>query len=313
MEFLTKSGKHLSKIGIGTYGIGGRAHRYLGEVDNISDELYIEALKLQLNLGMNFSEISNAYAQGKSSKLFAKAIKDSGVAREDIFLSHSIYPKDIIKLEDIYHDVEDIHEVFNTEYFDSTLVTFSLIIKFGEENVFSLLESLLSKGKTRFVSLSNSNVEMILRFKEMFGDRFFAHESHLSFEIRENQDEGILTHCEELGVRNNIWRPLRENKTSKHNWELLVQLSEKYNKTQNQIILNWMLSNNYFPMVFSTKFDHIKENFESQNFKMSDEDILEINKFRVDGYSKPKVDWNKTGDGISVALLPDQFENNYCQ
>lgn len=311
MEFYTKSGKFLSKIGIGTYGIGGRAHRYVGEVDNTSDEQYVEALIAQLKLGMNFSEISNALAQGKSANLFAKAISTSSINREDLFLSHSIYPKDVVQIDDINKDVEDIHEVFNTMYFDSTLVTLSLITKFGEESVISILKELLDKEKTRYISLSNSNLVTIQKFKDIFKEKFFAHEAHLSFEIRENQEEGILDLCKKLGVRNNIWRPLRENKTSKYSWELLTKLSKKYNKTQNQIILNWMISNQYFPMVFSKNIDHIKENFEAQNFEMTKDDIKELNEFRIEGYNKPKVDWDKTGDGISVALLPDKFEENF--
>lgn len=311
VKYLTKSGKEISKIGIGTYGIGGRAHRFVGEVDETSDEQYIEAIKLQLDLGMNFAEISNALAKGKSAQLLSSSIIKSEIKRDDIFLTHSVYPKDIESIHDLIRDVEEIHNVFSTSYFDSTLVTLSLLTKFGENEVLRILSNLLESGKSRFVSLSNSNIQTIQKFKSEFGDRFFAHEAHLSYEIRENQDEGILILCEELGVRNNIWRPLRENKTSKYNWPLLKELSEKYKKSQNQIILNWMITNNWYPMVFSKNIDHIKENFESQNFKIEEEDILRMNNFRVEGYRKPKVDWNKTGDGVSVALLPDLFESNY--
>ncbi|MBP9818310.1 aldo/keto reductase, partial [Candidatus Shapirobacteria bacterium] len=109
---------------------------------------------------------------------------------------------------------------------------------------------------------------------------------------------------------NNIWRPLRQGKTVSHNWELLVGLAKKYNKTQSQIILNWMISNECFPMIFSANTDHIKENFESQNFKVDKNDLELMDNYRIENYRKPKVDWDKTGDGISVALLPDVFEEN---
>ncbi len=310
MELKTLSGKNLSQIGIGTYGIGGLSHRYVGSTDASSDDLYLNALVSQLNLGMNFTEISVALAGGKSANLLAQAITNSNLKREDIFITHSLWPKDLLSFEDIEKDITKAHELFETEIFDSTLVTLSLLSKFGQDKIFNLLHKLLTKNKTRFISLSNSNKEIIQKFSEEFGEKFAAHEAHLSFEIRENKDEGILDLCTKLNVRNNIWRSLRQGKTVAHNWDLLSELSEKYNKTQNQIILNWIVSSGYFPMVFSSNINHIKENVESLNFKIDATDLERISSYRIENYKKPKVDWDKIGDGISVALLPDKFEEN---
>ncbi len=310
MGLKTISGNNLSQIGIGTYGIGGLSHRYVGNVDRNSDELYIDALVYQLNLGMNFTEISVALAEGKSAQLLAQAILKSNLKREDIFITHSLWPKDLLSFDDIEKDINKAYELFETEILDSTLVTLSLISKFGQDKIFDLLHRLLITNKTRYISLSNSNKEMIQKFSEEFGERFAAHEAHLSFEIRENKDEGVLDLCTKLNVRSNIWRPLRQGKTVAHNWDLLTELSEKYNKTQNQIILNWIVSSGYFPMVFSSSVNHIQENMESLKFRIDTIDLEKINNYRVENYKKPKVDWDKTGDGISVALLPDKFEEN---
>lgn len=309
-ELNTISGNELSKIGIGTYGIGGLSHRYVGSTDASSDDLYLNALVSQLNLGMNFTEISVALAGGKSANLLAQAITNSNLKREDIFITHSLWPKDLLTFDDIEKDIDKAHELFETEIFDSTLVTLSLLSKFGQDKIFNLLHKLLTINKTRFISLSNSNKEMIETFSKEFGDKFVAHEAHLSFEIRDNKDEGILDLCSKLNIRNNIWRSLRQGKTVAHNWDLLTELSEKYGKTQNQIILNWIVSSGYFPMVFSSSIDHIKENFESLNFEIENSDLEKINNYKINNYKKPKVDWDKTGDGISVSLLPDKFEEN---
>ncbi|MBP9817271.1 aldo/keto reductase, partial [Candidatus Shapirobacteria bacterium] len=203
MFLKTISGKELSKIGIGTYGIGGLSHRFNESLTSLPDVKYVEALVTQLNLGMNFTEISVALAQGKSAKLLAEAIIKSNVKRDDIFITHSLWPKDLNIFEDILRDIEVAHKLFETNTFDSTLVTLSLLAKFGKKEVVSLLHKLIDNGKTRFVSLSNSNRATIKYFSEEFGDKFVAHEAHLSFEIRENEDEGIFEFCKELGVRNN--------------------------------------------------------------------------------------------------------------
>lgn len=195
-----------------------------------------------------------------------------------------------------------------TDYADSTLVTQSLLLKFGKEKIYHLLHNLLDSGKTRCVSISNAGINTIKEFKEEFGDKFFAHEGHISFEIRAMQDEGIFDLCGGLNVVNIIWRPLRRNETEKLNWELLVNLSKKYNKTQNQIILNWMVYMNYYPMVMSTNKQHIDENIGSLDFKMVDEEYKLITDFRPPNYIPHKIDWESSVGTPLVNMIKD-FEN----
>ncbi len=310
-NWITKSRLPLSKIGIGTYGIGGRAHRYVGQIEDTSEQVYIEALVYQLKKGLNFTEISNALAQGSSASILSKAISESKIKRDDLFITHSLYPKDLNTVEDIKKDLEQMYEKFNTDYFNSTLITQSLLTKFGEENIIEILNKLLQTKQTEYITVSNMGIKGLERIHNIFKDKLFAHEVHLSFEIRENQDERIIDYAKQNNIRTHIWRPLRENKTATHNWPILVELSKKYGKTQNQIILNWMISNEYFPMFFSKSIEHINENLASLDFEMEQSDIQRINSYKIEGYRKPKVDWEKTGDGISVSLLPDKFEENY--
>lgn len=307
----TQSGKEISKIGIGSYGIGGRGHRYDGISNPTEDREFVDALIRQFEMGYNFTEISVAIGNGKSANLISTAIKKGHIDREDLFLTHSLYPKDLLIVEDIEKDTRAIEKAFGTTCFDSTLVTLSLLKKLGEKEVLLHLERLLKESRTRFVSLSNANIETIQMFKKEFGELFYAHEAHLSFEIRENDTAGILDLCDSLGITNVIWRPLRVNKTMQYNWPLLVELAEKYKKTQNQIVLNWMIEKGCKPMVMSKSIEHIAENWDSQSFTMDESDYARMQAFRVPGYTSPKIDWDKSGEGISVALLPDVFDEEY--
>jgi diketogulonate reductase-like aldo/keto reductase len=306
----TLSGESISKIGIGSYGIGGRGHRDMELTEKREDGEYVDALVYTLNKRCNFTEISLGYGHGQSLRLFKEAFDRSLIAREDIFLTHSLYPRDLPTLEDMKRDIGDFYKVMGTNYADSTLVTQSLIVKFGSEVVYPLLHRLLETGKTRYVSLSNASPGAIKAFKGEFGDKFFAHEGHLSFEVRALQDKGVFETCQDLDVTNIIWRPLRRNGTQGHNWPLLVELAAKYNRTQNQVILNWMCNLGYFPMVMSATKEHIDENVASADFKMSDEDYGRMTSFRPPNYHPPEVDWEKSGKGDSIVTLVNDFEKH---
>src|SRR5579884_2723173 len=208
----TLSGKNLTKIGIGSYGIGGRGHRDMAITEKQDDQIYVEALVYMFQKGINFTEVSLGYGHGQTLFLIKRALDESSIDRKDIFLTHSLYPRDLPTVDTINQDIEDFYRIMSTDYADSTLVTQSLTIKFGKEIIYPLLHQLLENGKTRYVSLSNASPDGIRAYKEEFGDKFFAHEGHLSFEVRALQDEGVFQTCEDLGVENIIWRPIRRGK-----------------------------------------------------------------------------------------------------
>lgn len=307
---LTESEKFISKIGIGSYGIGGRGHRDVELTELHEDQIYIDALVYTLQKGVNFTEISLGYGHGNALRLFKAALDASGFAREDLFITNSLYPRDLPNFDEVKKDVTGFYEIMGTDYADSTLVTQSLVVKFGEAEVYSFLHQLLNEGKTRFVSLSNASPDFIRAFCSEFGNKFTAHEGHLSFEVRALQDKGVFDTCDELGVTNIIWRPLRRNITSGLSWPLLTELSEKYDKTQNQIVLNWITYLGYHPMVMSTNKAHIDENFASTEFQMSEEDYKKMTEFRPPNYNPPEVDWEKNGDGDSIVTLVVDFEKH---
>lgn len=309
-EATTKSGKALSKIGIGSYGVGGRGHRDVEVSNKQEDETYIDALVYTLEKGINFTEISLGYGHGQAMKLFKQALDMSNVAREDIFLTNSLYPRDLADINVVKEDISSFYQIFETDYADSTLVTQDFTIKFGKETTFALLDELISSGKTRFVSFSNASPEWIKVFKDKYGDKVFAHETHISFEVREVYDKGVFDLCNDLRIKNIIWRPLRQNRTLAHNWPLLQELSKKYNKSQNQIILNWICSLGYSPMVMSANKAHIDENLASVDFKMSADEYKKMTEWRPENYHPPQVDWEGYNGGNDIVMLANKFEEN---
>ena len=306
-----KSGAPISKIGIGSYGIGGRGHRDMDITEKDEDQKYIDALVYTLKKGVNFTEIALGYGHGQSLALFKQAFDKSSVDRQDFFLTHSLYPRDLSTIAVASEDIANFYKIAATDYADSTLITQSMLLKFGEKEVYKLLHQLLDDGKTRYVSLSNASPNWIRAFKKEFGDSFIAHEGHLSFEVRTLQDKGVFQTCDELGVKNIIWRPLRRNKTIQHNWELLVELADKYRKTQSQIVLNWICTLGYNPMVFSTSPEHIDENIAAVDFQMSAEDYKRMNDFRPENYQPSSVDWEGQSIDDDIVALANNFEEHH--
>lgn len=301
--------QNLSKIGIGTWGIGGFAERN----PNNDDKKQVEALIYMLQNGLNYIEINYWTAQGHSFELVKQAIDQSGVKRGDIFLSQSIYAYTAPDLDASKKELEDTLKLFGTDYIDSLALSSGLVEEIGQDNVFTWLKQLVAEKKIRFVNLNNPSIEQLQIVHKTLGQSLFSIEVGYNFEIRENDDSGILGYATKNGILPVIYQPLRRNRTANHNWPLLAELSKKYSKTQNQILLNWIVSLGYLPLTKSESIDHIKEHLDSLSFQIDQSDLDRMTQFRPPNYKKPQVYWGAQGEGVRIDQLSNVFDDDYAK
>jgi diketogulonate reductase-like aldo/keto reductase len=94
------------------------------------------------------------------------------------------------------------------------------------------------------------------------------------------------------------------------NYPILVELAEKYGKTQNQIILNWIIKHKGIRVLCKcTDISHIDENLQSLDFNMELEDYIKLDNFRQPFFDKLKVKYRDNEDGILIHQVPNQDPN----
>lgn len=298
----------LSKIGIGGWGIGGFVEK---DPDN-NDSQQIDALAYQFDKGLNFVEVNFWNSEGHSVELIKQGLAKSSRSRDDIFIEQAIYNYNLPTINDVKNEFEKCLKTFNTDYIDTLLFPMSSLIQYGFDELVELTQSYISNGKIRYTSVTNFNLDDLKKYHAIFGDKLFSHELHFSFEIRVNEESGVIDYADKNDIINLPYQPLRRNRTALQNWPLLVKLAEKYDKTQNQIILNWMTHRGMHPLVKSTSIEHIDENLGSFDFEMENSDYQELNSFRVPHWITPEIDWTRTIEGaLYIDKLPNIFDDEY--
>ncbi len=299
--------KDLSKIGIGTWGIGGFAEKN----PTNDDQKQIAAMVHMLKNGMNYIELNIWTSQGHSVEIAAEAVKQSGIQRKNLFLSQAIYFYTAPDLKSSKAELETMLKQFNTDYMDSISLSGAAIEAIGKEAVYNWYKELLTTNKVRYINLNNPSLPELKEAKKVFGDKLFSIEIGFNFEIRENEDNGIIDFAESNDVLCVIYQPLRRNRTANRNWPLLVELAKKYDKTQNQIVLNWIVSTGLLPLTKSETISHIDEHLSSFDFEIKASDLDKLNAFSPPNYKKPKVFWEATGDGVRIDQLSNVFDEAY--
>ena len=202
-------------------------------------------------------------------------------------------------------------KLFDTNYIDTFQFTGSVFSEFGFDKCTRFINKMLGNNTFRYTSITNESLELLQKYHNLFGDRLFSHEVCINFEVRDNFDLGMIPYADKNNIKTVAYQHLRRNRTALRNWPLLIELSKKYKKSQNQIILSWLISNNYLPLTKSESINHINEYLEAQNIVLDREDLQKMNDFRVPNYKSPKIDWNKSGDGIDVSQLSNVFDEEY--
>lgn len=287
--FYTKSGNEVSPIGIGTWTI---------KKDNLKDE--VETLKYYFNNGVNYIDVVLAYDNGETLDVIAEFVKS--VKREHIFIN-ALITFGCNTIDDMEKQIDYYLEKLGTNYLDCVTLHGLDVIKFSLEEYTKKIQELKETGKFLNIGYSNLTPEQL---DKLIG-KIDYFEGLYNLECKVNEDTGLIDKC----IKNNIafyaYQPLRRNRTAKQNYKEVVSLAEKYNKTQNQILINWMVKHKGIcVLIKASNKEHIKENLESLSFEITKQDYEILDKFRNKEFDKLEISYSTEAGKIRIDQMPNQ-------
>ena len=226
------------------------------------------AVREGLKMGYRLIDTANAYV---NERAVGRGIKESGIDRKEIFLSTKLW---ITEYEN-ENAVDETLERLGLDYIDL------LFIHQPGGNYmagYKQLEKAYKEGKIKAIGISNFEgkyIEEILQKCEI-KPQVIQVEAHPYF----TQDK-LRKILDKEDIKLMSWYPLGHGDTKLMNEEVFKKLGEKYNKTPAQIILKWHTQMGFIVIPGTKNVNHIKENFDIFDFKLTDEDmkkIVEINK-----------------------------------
>lgn len=231
------------------------------------DEAEASALSA-LESGYRLIDTANAYC---NEKAVGRAMKRSGLPREEIFLETKLWPA-FYEQEDA---VEKTLERLGTDYIDLLLIHQPA----GNYHAgYRLMEKAYKEGKVRAIGISNftkAQVEELLSACEV-------KPTVLQTELHPyNQEPELKKFLSENGIVPQAWYPLGHGDKALGAEPLFSELGKKYGKTNQQIILRWHIQTGNIVIPGSKNPEHIKSNFDLFDFALTDEEmacIAQINK-----------------------------------
>lgn len=250
MDYITlNNGVRMPMAGIGTFLL-------------TPDEAEASVLSA-LETGYRLIDTANAYM---NEKAVGRAMKKSGIAREEIFLETKLWPS-FYEQEDA---VEKTLERLGTDYIDLLLIhqpAGNYIAGYKQ------MEKAYKAGKVKAIGLSNFNEKLIQEILDVCEVR----PAILQTEVHPySQEEELKKFLAKEDIVIQAWYPLGHGDAALIQEPVFTELAEKYKKTNAQIILRWHVQTGNVVIPGSKNPDHIKANLDLFDFSLTENEIKEI-------------------------------------
>ncbi len=233
-------------------------------VFRLSPEEAEKAVLFALQNGYRHIDTANFYL---NEKAVGRAIRASGVPREEIFLTSKVFPGYYKKIPEV---VEATLKRLGVDYLD----LFLLHQPYGNiKRAWQDLEKEVEAGRIRSIGISN--------FTEKDTDKLLE---YAKIKPVLNQVEchpyciqdALRAHHEKHGILLEAWYPLgsmNKGLLAEPIWE---EIGGKYGKSKIQIILRWHIQKGNVTIPGSRNPDHIKSNYDIFDFALSEEEMKRI-------------------------------------
>lgn len=198
-----------------------------------------------------------------------KAIKRSGVAREDLFITTKLWIQ-----TDGYEGAKKAFETslkkLQLDYLDLYLIHQPYGDVYGE---WRAMEELYKEGKVRAIGVSNFQpdrlIDLIIHNEIVPAvNQIETHPFH-----QQNDTQNFL---KENNVQIESWGPFAEGKNDIFKNELLQSIGDKYSKSIAQVVLRWLTQRGVIAIPKSVRKERMAENFNSLDFELSTDEMEAI-------------------------------------
>lgn len=250
MEYVTlNNGIQMPMAGIGTFLL-------------TPDEAEASVLSA-LSCGYRLIDTANAYV---NEKAVGRAMKKSGVPREEIFLETKLWPA-FYEQPDA---VEKTLERLDTDYIDL------LLIHQPAGNYiagYKLMEKAYKEGKVKAIGLSNFSQSQIREILDICEVKpvVLQTEVHPYY-----QEKKLKDYLKKEGIVIQAWYPLGHGDKALLEEPLFQELGKKYGKSSAQIILRWHIQAGNIVIPGSKSPAHIQDNFDLFDFSLTAWEMTQI-------------------------------------
>ena len=225
----------------------------------------------------------------RNEEAVGAAIKESTVARQEVFLTTKVLPSNLAK-KHFMPSVEESLKKLKTDYVDLLLIHWPNAEVPVEEYIGELVKA-QEKGYTKHIGVSNHTTALL--------DKVLATGAHIITNQVEyhpflNQDK-LYGYLRAHDLTLTAYSPIAQGKVMGN--ATLKTIGEKYGKDEVQIALRWLLQQDgVLAIPRSSKARNMQSNFDIFDFELTQEEVQQIDKLKQENTRLVHPSWAPAWD-----------------
>lgn len=216
-----------------------------------------------LEVGYRMIDTAAAYLNEKE---VGNAIRNSGLKREDIFVTTKLWVQDY-EYEDALKAFDKSMSLLGLDYLDLWL----LHKPYGNYYAaWRAAEKLYKEGRIKAIGVTSFSDERLLDL--MLHNEIKPMVNQIETNPWRQQKESNKFLCQE-GVQQETWAPFAEGTNDIFNNPVLKSIADKHKKSVAQVILRWLNQRNIIVIPKSTHKERMAENFNIFDFSLTPEEM----------------------------------------
>jgi diketogulonate reductase-like aldo/keto reductase len=231
MKHETLRNTSISKIGFGCWSIGGES-----SANPADDERSLSALRSAVELGYRHFDTAEYYAAGHSEELLGQVVRESGLPRDDFFITSKVSPEHL-GYEDVLHSCAASLQRLGMETLDLYLIHWPAR-GMNLPETFRALNQLVREGRVRHLGVSNFGLKLLKEAQSLSDTPLLTNQVPYSLPDRSYVKNGVLTYCQENDILLTAYSPV---KSRFFKGKKLADFARAKGSTPFQIGLAWLI------------------------------------------------------------------------
>lgn len=251
-SLLLKDGQKIPQVGLGTW-------------KNKNPEEFSISFKAAIDAGYRHFDLAQVYG---NEILLGEAWKTHNLNREELFITTKIAIQNIGGGR-TKSSFEDSLSKLQTDYIDLLLLHFPVTLL--REKSWKALEEIKKSGRVRSIGVSNYTIKHLEQMKSYAQEMPSVNQVELHVFLQQPE---LVEYCRANNILVEAYSPLAHSRDM--NDPVVERIAAKHSKSYAQIMLRWLVEQNFVVIPKSVSPQRIRENIDIFDFKLDDQDLNDL-------------------------------------